>query len=237
VLRLARRWRCSTASPPPFSKNNHATHPRRPGRRPGLAYGTRAHRQVPDHIDETVTVPFPRYCPGCGAEAVYEGTEHVCQQELPRLAVHNRCFALQRGRCPRCGAAVRGRHPDQASSAKGAAGCHLGAARRCPRGGAEQGVRAVGHQNRQALRAARHLCHPGGVVGLLHRAARAALPTYRGLVAGVRNSGVVSPDETGWRAGGHGCGPSWARGSPSTSSPPAGATPRRWSCSGETSPG
>ena len=45
---------------------------------------------------------------------------------------------------------------------------------------------------------------PGGIVGLLHRCARAALPTYRALIAGVRNSAVVSPDETGWRVGGRG---------------------------------
>ena len=45
---------------------------------------------------------------------------------------------------------------------------------------------------------------PGGIVGLLHRAAQAALPTYQALVAGVRNSGVVCPDETGWRVGGRG---------------------------------
>src|SRR3979490_284592 len=110
----------------PFSKDSHVPHPRRPGRRPGLAYGAKAHRQVPDHIDETLTVPFPRFCPGCGAEVAYEDTEHVYQQELPPQAVLNRCFAVQRGRCPRCGTAVRGRHPDQASSATGAAGCHLG---------------------------------------------------------------------------------------------------------------
>lgn len=188
----------------PFSKNNLATQPRRPGRRPGRAYGTKAHRPVPDHIDETLTVPFPRFCPGCGTEVTYEDTEHVYQQELPRVAVLNRCFAVQRGRCPRCGAAVRGRHPNQASSATGAAGCHLG-------------PRAVAHAvvlskecGLSATKIARLFgllgigITPGGIVGLLHRAARAALPTYRALIAGVRNSAVVSPDETGWRVGGRG---------------------------------
>ena len=188
----------------PFSKNNLATQPRRPGRRPGRAYGTKAHRPVPDHIDETVVVPFPKHCPGCGTEVTYEDTEHIYQQELPRVAVLNRCFAVQRGRCPRCGAAVRGRHPNQASSATGAAGCHLG-------------PRAVAHAvvlskecGLSATKIARLFgllgigITPGGIVGLLHRAAQAALPTYQALVAGVRNSGVVCPDETGWRVGGRG---------------------------------
>jgi transposase len=188
----------------PFSKNHSATHPRRPGRRPGLAYGTKAHRQVPDHIDETVIVPYPKLCPGCGAEVVYEDTEHVYQQELPAQAVLNRCFAVQRGRCPRCGAAVRSRHPDQASSATGAAGCHLG-----PRAAAHAVVLSK-ECGLSATKIARLFgllgisVTPGGIVGLLHRCARAALPTYRALIAGVRNSGVVSPDETGWRVGGRG---------------------------------
>jgi transposase len=188
----------------PFSKNNLASHPRRPGRRPGLAYGTKAHRPVPDHIDETVTVPFPRFCPDCGGEAVYEDTVHVYQQELPAQAVVNRCFAVQRGRCRRCGAALRGRHPDQASSATGAAGCHLG-----PRAAAHAVVLSK-ECGLSATKIARLFgllgisVTPGGIVGLLHRAARAALPTYHALVAGVRNSAVVSPDETGWRVGGRG---------------------------------
>jgi transposase len=188
----------------PFSKNHSATHPRRPGRRPGLAYGTKAHRQVPDHIDETVIVPYPKLCPGCGAEVVYEDTEHVYQQELPAQAVLNRCFAVQRGRCPRCGASVRSRHPDQASSATGAAGCHLG-----PRAAAHAVVLSK-ECGLSATKIARLFgllgisVTPGGIVGLLHRCARAALPTYQALIAGVRNSGVVSPDETGWRVGGRG---------------------------------
>jgi transposase len=196
--------RASHRQSAPFSKNHLAEHPRRPGRRPGPAYGTKAHRPVPDHIDETVTVPFPRFCPECGGEALYEDTEHVYQQELPRQAVLNRCFEVQRGRCRSCGAAVRGRHPDQTSSATGAAGCHLG-------------PRAVAHAvvlNKECGLSATKIARlfgllgiaitPGGIVGLLHRAARAALPTYHALVAGVRNSAVVSPDETGWRVGGRG---------------------------------
>jgi transposase len=134
----------------------------------------------------------------------YEDTEHVYQQELPPQAVLNRCFEVQRGRCPRCGAAVRGRHPDQASSATGAAGCHLG-----PRAAAHAVVlsKECGMSPTKIARLFGLLglaVTPGGIVGLLHRCARAALPTYRALIAGVRNSGVVSPDETGWRVGGRG---------------------------------
>ena len=40
---------------------------------------------------------------------------------------------------------------------------------------------------------------PGGLAHLLHRTARDAAPTYTALCEQVRNSPVVTPDETGWR--------------------------------------
>ena len=43
---------------------------------------------------------------------------------------------------------------------------------------------------------------PGGLAHLLHRTARDAAPTYTALCEQVRNSPVVTPDETGWRVGG-----------------------------------
>jgi transposase len=42
----------------------------------------------------------------------------------------------------------------------------------------------------------------GGVVQAIARQARALEPTYRALIAGVRSSRAVAPDETGWRING-----------------------------------
>ena len=42
---------------------------------------------------------------------------------------------------------------------------------------------------------------PGGLVQALHRAARVAAPAYGALCAQIRDSPVVTPDETGWRVG------------------------------------
>ena len=42
---------------------------------------------------------------------------------------------------------------------------------------------------------------PGGLAHLLHRTARDAAPTYTALCQQVRNSPVITPDETGWRVG------------------------------------
>src|SRR3989475_8980760 len=65
--------RASRRQAAPFSKNNRTAHPPRPGRRAGPSYGTKAHRPIPERIDEDVVVPFPRFCPDCGAELVYDG--------------------------------------------------------------------------------------------------------------------------------------------------------------------
>src|SRR5712692_83647 len=110
----------------PFSKNNPTSHPRRPGRRAGPSYGTKAHRPIPERVDEDVVVPFPRFCPDCGDELVYAGEDHIYEQELPPVAVRNRRLRMQRGRCPGCHKVTRGRHPSQSSVALGAAACHLG---------------------------------------------------------------------------------------------------------------
>ena len=42
---------------------------------------------------------------------------------------------------------------------------------------------------------------PGGLAHLLHRTARDAAPTYAALCRQVRETDVVTPDETRWRVG------------------------------------
>src|SRR5512132_1275667 len=54
----------------PFSKGDPTPHPRRPGRKPGAAYGRHAHRPVPEYVDQVVAVGLPGCCPGCGGELV-----------------------------------------------------------------------------------------------------------------------------------------------------------------------
>ncbi|MGH2708283.1 MAG: hypothetical protein ACRDJK_08310 [Actinomycetota bacterium] len=89
-----------------------------------------------------------------------------------------------------------GRHPEQSSEALGAAACH-------------PGPRAVAHGvvlNRECGVSATKIARlfglfglaitAGGMVGILHLAAQAAMPTCAALVEGVRNSEVVCPDET-----------------------------------------
>ena len=110
----------------PFSKGDPTPNPKRPGRRPGAAYGTRAYRQPPEHVDQVVEVELPAGCPGCGGELVLErvATQHV--EDLPAARPLVTCYQVQVGRCRVCGRRVQPRHPGQTSDALGAAGTQLG---------------------------------------------------------------------------------------------------------------
>src|SRR5579864_9458310 len=46
----------------PFSKGDPVADPKRRGRKPGPCYGPKAHRPVPDHIDEVIPVTLPDHC-------------------------------------------------------------------------------------------------------------------------------------------------------------------------------
>jgi transposase len=99
---------------------------------------------------------------------------------------------------------VQGRHSLQTSDALGAAAVQLGPQavalavilnKRC---GLSFGRIAQLLHERFGLTVTR-----GGLVHAVHRAARHAQPSYDALCAQVRGSPVVTPDETGWKVGGH----------------------------------
>jgi len=189
----------------PFSRGRPKPKPRKPGRRPGKDYGPRARRPVPDHVDETVDVPLPDSCPHCASQDGLE-TERVVEQyqiDIPPVRPHVTCFRLHLGRCACCGRAVRGRHPRQTSEAVGAAAVHLGpravalAADLNKRLGVSYGKLVTLYEIAFGLTVSR-----GGWCQALGRLARAAEPTYRGLIEVVRGSPVVAPDETGWKVAG-----------------------------------
>jgi transposase len=187
----------------PFSKDTPAAHPKRPGRKPGPAYGLRARRPVPQRVDRVVAVELPAACPYCGGRLEVERTACQYQEDLPppQASVITR-YELQVGRCVGCRRRVQPRHPEQTSDALGAAGVQVG-----PRAVALAAWLSKG-LGLPAAKVARVLGYlgvtltPGGVVQALHRAARRGAPSYAALVDGVRASPVVAPDETGWRVAG-----------------------------------
>jgi transposase len=201
-LEMARRRANRQAAP--FSRGLPKEHPKPPGRKPGRAYGRKAHRRPPPRADVTYDAPLPAHCPDCGGVVTRRRVVSQYQEDLPvqRPVVHE--FRVAVGHCRQCHRRVQGRHPLQTSDALGAAAAQLG----------PHAVALAVILNKQCgLSFGRigHLLHDrfgltvtrGGLVHAVHRAARQAQPTYEALCATVRGSPVVTPDETGWKVGGH----------------------------------
>lgn len=186
----------------PFSRGERNETPRRPGRRPGSEYGRKAHRPAPEEVDEELEAPLPNRCE-CGGEIRHERTVFQYQEELHAPRPHRRRYAVHVGRCACCGRRHQGRHAFQTSDALGAAGSMLG-----PRAVAlaTQLNKELGLSPQKTARTLELVSGiavtPGGVVQVVARQARALEPTYRALIARVRESPVAAPDETGWRVDG-----------------------------------
>jgi outer membrane murein-binding lipoprotein Lpp len=144
ALRREAKWQAA-----PHLRNRPASNPRRPGRKPGAAYGTRARRPVPASVDEVVTVGLPVACPGCGGQLAVERVARQYAEDLPPVRPWTIRFDVHIGRCRSCGRRLQPRHPRQVSDALGAAGAGLGAARSrwrryCTRGWASRSPRSAG---------------------------------------------------------------------------------------------
>ena len=188
----------------PFAKGPPQAAPKKPGRKPGPAYGRKAHRQPPqpEQLDEVHDAPLPDTCPDCGGAVDETGVAAQYQVEIPRRPIH-RQFNVHIGCCRACRRRVQGRHPLQTSDALGAAAAQLG----------PDAQAAVVDLNKQAglshgkvTRVLHDLfgipLSRGGSVHTVLRAARRCEPVYAGLCAEVAEADWVVPDETGWRLAG-----------------------------------
>jgi transposase len=189
----------------PFAKGQPAAQPKKPGRKPGKDYGTKAHRQppTPGQVNEVHEAPLPDRCPDCGGPL---DPTHIAQQfqvEIPRRPIHRR-FNVHVGRCRECHRRVQGRHPLQTSDALGAAAAQLG----------PDAQAAVVELNKQSGlshgKVARCLgslfgipLSRGGSVHTVLRAAARCEPVYESICQTLGQSDWVVPDETGWRVGGY----------------------------------
>ena len=197
-LEAARR--AATRQAAPFSRGTRVTHPRRPGRKAGAAYGRRGHRRPPSQIDETFEAPLPPQCPHCHHAVRPQRVAMQYQEEIPVQRPWVRAFRVHIGECTQCHARVQGRHPLQTSDALGAAAGQLGPQAVAfvvllnKRFGLPYGKIAALLRDRFGLSVT-----PGGIVQAIQRAARQAQPSYTTLCETVRGSPVVSVDETSWR--------------------------------------
>jgi transposase len=187
----------------PHSRGRTKNHPKRPGRKPGRAYGKHACRRTPSQVDETIAVPLPQQCPHCGGGVEWERRESQYQEEIVRRTVVRR-FDIEVGCCRGCGRRVQGRHPLQTSDAVGVGAVQLGpeALALAAILNKQMGL-SLGH-TQQVLGYGFGLeVSCGGLYRALARLARRATPTYSKLVGAARQALVNVPDETGWKVGGH----------------------------------
>jgi transposase len=205
TVQLQEALRASKRQAAPFSKGPPKDNPKPPGRKPGPAYGTKAHRPIPTgQPDEIHDAPLPDRCPDCGGPTVEDQTAHQYQMEIPRKPIIRR-FDVHIGHCTRCLRRVQGRHPLQTSDALGAAASQLG----------PDAQAAIVHLNKHGGLSCGKIAYyfaatygisitPSGVCQAMLRAARRAEPLYQEILDSVPAAPWLVPDETGWRVGGLG---------------------------------
>lgn len=204
LLEAARRGGKRQAAP--FSRGPAEADPKKPGRKPGDDYGTKAHRSVPppEQIDEIHEAPLPPACPQCGGAVTATEVAQQYQVEIPRKPLW-RQFQVHIGHCQQCGQRVQGRHPLQTSDALGAAASQLG----------PEAQAAVVQLNKDAglsygkvRRVLQQLfgmsLTRGGAAQVVLRAGRRWQPIYHAIGQAIRRAPWAVPDETGWRVGGRG---------------------------------
>jgi len=187
----------------PFSKGPPKADPKKPGRKSGPDYGTKARRAVPPVIHEEHQAKLPNACPHCGgSDLQLEEMAEQYQTEIPKDPIQRK-FNIEVGRCGGCQRRVQGRHELQTSDALGAASSQIG-----PRAqalivhlnkdaGLSHGKIARFFQTTFGIQLSR-----GGACQAMQRAARRCENESQRIVAHIQQSDTVTGDETGWRIGG-----------------------------------
>lgn len=187
----------------PFSKGDRKTAPKKPGRKPGEDYGTKAHRPPPPGpIDETLEAPLPDRCPECGGVIEETHVEQQFQVEIPRKPIH-RQFNIHVGQCRCCQRRIQGRHALQTSDAVGAAASQLGPDAQAAvvdlnkNAGLSHGKVVQVLNNMFGISLSR-----GGSAHVILRAGQRCEPVYQAICRSLRRSEWNVEDETGWRLNG-----------------------------------
>jgi transposase len=187
----------------PFAKGPPKPEPKKPGRKPGKDYGTKAHRQPPEQIDETYEAPLPDQCPDCGGDVKETHIDQQYQVEIPRRPIH-RQFNIHIGCCAQCRRRVQGRHPLQTSDALGAAAAQLGPDAQAAvvdfnkQAGMSHGKISRVFQTLFGIKLSR-----GGSTQVVLRAAKRCEPVYTKICETIKESPWTVLDETGWHVGGN----------------------------------
>jgi transposase len=203
--RLQAALRAKKRQAAPFSKGPPKKNPKRPGRKPGAAYGKRGKRPRPEHVDITHEVPVPACCPDCGCTTFHdEQVDEVFEEDIPEVRPKVTLFRLHSASCKGCGKRVRGRHEEQISSATHAAGVHVGpnALAKASQLNKELGL-PYGKVARIFDAFFGISITRGGLCQAIQRVSDRVVPTYIEIIEQIRQAPTVTADETGWKVGGY----------------------------------
>jgi len=193
--RLEQAQRARKRQAAPFRRRERKSNPKKPGRKPGHPP---AHRPVPEHVEAEVDVPVGP-CPFCGGEVDEHGTDDQYVVDIPRVKPHVTKYVNHHGRCKRCGRRVDSRHPEQTSTAKGAASVVLGPQVLAVSVDLKERVGVPYAKVVQVLVLCFHFPVSAGALARAgQRIAKRCEPTYEALIGYLRRSAVVHGDETGW---------------------------------------
>jgi len=183
----------------PFARRKRVEVRKTPGRKAGV--GRFAHRAKPTRrqVDRTKKARL-HGCPECGGKLkeIHPHEQYVVDIPTPRLITTR--YITYSGYCEACQKRVRSHHPEQTSSAAGAAGVLVGprakalAADLKHRLGCSYGKVSETLNDAFGLQVGR-----SGWCQADQRLAEKARPVYRDLLQVVRSSSVIHVDETGWR--------------------------------------
>lgn len=188
----------------PFSRGEPKANPAKRGRKRGRRYGRRASRSMPSRIDRVVHVPAPMWCPACEKPAKLIGRRKQWQSDIPPAQATTTEFRIDVARCTNCGRELTSRSPEQTSDAVGAAGVQIGAravalaAKLNKECGISYGRIADLFDKAFGLTVSR-----SAISRAVDRLARRLAPVYDQIAQQVRSRPMLSPDETGWKIGGH----------------------------------
>jgi transposase len=151
-----------------------------------------------------VEVAAPLYCPDCQKPAKLDHREKQWQIDIPPVQPVTTEFRIDVARCVECGRTLRTRHPEQISNVTGAAGVQFGP-RLIALSATLNKECGVSYERIARLLETMFGVHAGrsSLNRAVLRLARVARPLSEKIGRRVRSSPMLSPDETGWKIGGH----------------------------------
>ncbi len=201
VGELQKQKRAGKRQATPFSRGKKGKKPKRRGRKAGQ--GKFNHKEKPnrDDVDETKEMSL-KCCQECGGGLTKMKEHEHHEVDIPPVRPMVTRYVTHSGYCGKCKQRVRSRHPDQTSTATGAAGVSIGPRAKAlgvdlkHRLGVSYGKASDLLWTAFGLPVTRSgLCHAEGSL------VRKARPVYEKLVKALKACAVVHSDETGWRIG------------------------------------